>query len=85
MRFSESVPLKMSPFEKLTGCKPRNRITNILGLENPDATLVTLVKAPNEKLLGSQRMDALQLADFESSRTWGRSRREQERERERTG
>ncbi len=31
MRFSESVPLKKSPFEKLTGCKPRNRITNNLG------------------------------------------------------
>ncbi len=78
MRFSESVPLKMSRFEKLTGCKPRNRITNNLGLDNPDATLVTLVKSPNEQLLGSQRMDAMQLADFESSRTWGRSRNEQD-------
>ncbi len=78
MRFSESVPLKMSSFEKLTGGKPRNRITNNLGLDNPDATLVTLVKSPNEQLLGSQRMDAMQLADFESSRTWGRSRNEQD-------
>ncbi len=76
MRFSESVPLKMSPFEKLTGCKPRNRITNNLGLDNPDSTQVTLVESPNEQLLGSQRLDALQFADFESSRTWGRSRNE---------
>ena len=50
MRFSECAPLKMSPFEKLTGCKPRNRITNNLGLDNPDLTLVTLVKSPNEEL-----------------------------------
>ncbi len=56
----------MSSLEKLTGCKPRNGIANNLGLENPDATLVALVKSPNEHLLGSQRMDAIQLADFES-------------------
>ncbi len=67
----------MTPFEKLTGCKPRNRITNNLGLENLDSTLVTFVKSPNEQLQGSQRLDALQLAEFESSRTWGRSRNEQ--------
>ena len=78
MRFSGSVPLKMLPFEKLTGCKPRNRITNNLGLDNPDWTLVTLIKSPNEQLLGPQRLDALQLADFESSRTLGPSRNEQE-------
>ncbi len=37
---------------------------------------MTLVKSTNEQ--GTQRLDALQLAEFESSRTWGRSRNEQE-------
>ncbi len=77
LRFSESAPPKTSSFEKLTGCKPRNRITNNLGLDIPDSALVTLVKSPNEQLLGSQRLDALQRAEIESSRTWGRSRKEQ--------
>ena len=53
----------MSPFEKLTGNKPKNRI----GLENPDATLVTMVKNPLEQPLGTQKLDALDLAEYEST------------------
>ena len=68
----------MPPFEKLTGNKPRNAINNCLGLGNPEATLITMVKGPNEQPLGTERLDALDLAEFESARTWGRSRNTQE-------
>ncbi len=33
-----------------------------------------MVKNPMEKPLGTQKLDALDLADYESARTWGRSR-----------
>ena len=68
----------MSPFEKLTGCKARNTVNNRLGLGNPDATLVTMVKGPNEQPLGTQKLDALDFVEFESVRTWRRSRNPQE-------
>ncbi len=61
IRFSENSALKMSPFEKLTGQKPRNQLTNCLGLENPQSTLVTMVKNVDEKPLGTQKLDALDL------------------------
>ncbi len=78
IRFSENSTLKMSPFEKLTGNKPRITINNCLGSGNPEATLITMIKGPNEQPLGTQRLDTLDLAEFESARTWGRSRNTQE-------
>ena len=74
LRFTENSVLGMSPFKKLTGNKPRNVICNRIGLENPDATIVTMVKNPLEQPLGTQKLDALDLAEYESARTWGRSR-----------
>ncbi len=49
LRFSENSAIKMSPYEKLTGQKPRNQLTDRLGLENPEATLVTMVKNVEEQ------------------------------------
>ncbi len=74
LRFTESSAIKMSPFEKLTGNKPRTVLTNLLNLDYPDASLMKTVRDSNGKILGNQLQSKENLEKLEKKRKWGRSR-----------
>ncbi len=70
LRFSVHSAINMTLFEKLTGNKPRSMLTNVLNLENPEKTLVTLVTDLDGNVMATEKHMPKELEQLESSKSW---------------